>query len=309
MGAYTAKRLLRGLVTIWLVTLVVFMLLRITGDPVDFLVNQQMGAADREQMKKDFGLDQPWYVQYIKFNKEIFQGNFGVSIQRTGESAFEMFKERVPATLQLVGTSLLFAMVMAIILGVIAATRPNTITDQFIRLLAITGQSMPSFWLGLLFILLFAVYLGWLPSAGGLDRVGLKGLIMPAVALGWFLVAAGTRLIRSSMLQVMDSDYITMLRAKGMPRRTIILKHALRNASLPVITLFALSLANLIGGALIIETIFSWPGVGRLMVTAISSRDYAVVQTVVFFSAGAIVMTNILVDLAYGWLDPRVRLT
>ena len=309
MGTYTAKRLLRGLVTIWLVTLVVFMLLRITGDPVDFLINPQMGAEDRAQMKKDFGLDAPWYVQYGKFNKEIFQGNFGVSIQRTGDTAFEMFKERVPATLQLVGAALIFAMVMAIILGVISATRPNSLTDQFIRVLAITGQSMPAFWLGLLFILLFSVYLGWLPSAGGLDRVGLKGLIMPAVSLGWFLVAAGTRLIRSSMLQVLDSDYITMLRAKGMPRRIIILKHALRNASLPVITLFALSFANLIGGALITEAIFSWPGVGRLMVTAISTRDYAVVQTVVFFSAVAIVLTNILVDLLYGWLDPRVRLS
>jgi peptide/nickel transport system permease protein len=191
---------------------------------------------------------------------------------------------------------------------VVSATRPNSIADRIVKVLAITGQSMPAFWLGLLLILLFTIYLGWLPSAGGPDRVGLKGLIMPAVSLGWFQVAANARLVRSSMLDALESDYIKAVQAKGMPRRTVIWKHALKNASLPVITLFAVNFALLLGGAVVTEAIFAWPGIGRLLVDSIFARDYTVVQAVVFFSAAIIVVVNIVVDLCYAWLDPRVTL-
>ena len=308
MGSYALRRVLRGLITVWLVTLIVFSLLRMTGNPIDHLANPSIQKEDRERMKKEFGLDKPVHVQYLLFNKGIFQGNFGVSVKERGDPAFQVFKSRIMATVQLVGAGLAFSMVLGLILGVISAAYPDSLFDRFGKILAITGQAMPAFWLGLLMILLFSVKLNWLPSAGGLDRVGWKGIIMPATSLGWFLVAANMRLVRSSMLDVLDSDYIKMLRAKGLPSHIIIWKHALRNAALPVITLFGVNLALLVGGALVTEKIFSWPGIGLLLVDTILLRDYAVVQTVVFFSAIVIVGVNILVDLAYAWLDPRVRL-
>ena len=308
MGGYTVRRILRGVVTVWLVTLLVFGLLRITGNPIDHLANPSIQLEDRERMKREFGLDKPVYVQYILFNKGIFTGNFGVSVKERGDPAFQVFKRRIMATVQLVGAGLAFSMTLGLLMGVISATYPDSLFDRFGKLLAITGQAMPAFWLGLLFILLFSVKLNWLPSAGGLDRLGWKGIIMPAVSLGWFLVAANMRLVRSSMLEVLDSDYIKMARAKGLSSGVIIWKHALRNAALPVITLFGVNLALLVGGALVTEKIFSWPGIGLLLVDTILLRDYAVVQTVVFFSAVIIVGVNILIDLAYAWLDPRVRL-
>jgi peptide/nickel transport system permease protein len=308
MGGYALRRVLRGLITVWLVTLIVFSLLRMTGNPIDHLANPSIQKEDRARMMREFGLDKPYYVQYLLFNKGIFQGNFGVSVKERGDPAFQVFKSRIMATVQLVGAGLAFSMVLGLILGVISAAYPDSLFDRFGKILAITGQAMPAFWLGLLMILLFSVKLNWLPSAGGLDRVGWKGIIMPATSLGWFLVAANMRLVRSSMLDVLDSDYIKMLRAKGLPSHIIIWKHALRNAALPVITLFGVNLALLVGGALVTEKIFSWPGIGLLLVDTILLRDYAVVQTVVFFSAIVIVGVNILVDLAYAWLDPRVRL-
>ncbi len=308
MGPYTIRRLLRGLVTIWLVTLAVFFLLRFTGNPIDYLANPSITVEDRERMKREFGLDKPWHIQYALFNKGIFTGEFGVSVRWSGEEAFDVFRSRVLATVQLVGVALGFSMALGLLLGVVSATYPDTWLDRIGKIVAITGQAMPAFWLGLLFILLFSIWLGWLPSAGGLDRVGWNGIIMPAISLGWFLVAANMRLARSAMLEVLDSEYIKMLRAKGLPRRVIIWKHALRNASLPVITLFGVNLALLVGGALVTEQIFAWPGIGLLLVDAVLARDYAVVQTVVFFSAIVIVLTNIVIDLAYAWLDPRVRL-
>jgi peptide/nickel transport system permease protein len=166
---------------------------------------------------------------------------------------------------------------------------------------------MPVFWVGLLLILVFTVYLEWLPSAGGVDRLGLLGLIMPAISLGWLLVASHMRMVRSSVLDVLDADYIKMAHVKGLPWRLVLWKHALKNAAIPVFTLFAVNFAHLVSGAVVTETIFAWPGIGRLLVESILARDYAVVQTVVFFAAMVIVVVNILVDLLYAWLDPRIR--
>jgi len=308
MKRYVFKRLRRGLITLWLTTLVVFMLLRLTGNPVDFLATPGMSQADIESIKEAYGFTRPIYVQYLIFMKSVCTGDFGKSMRWAQRDVLEMYMSRLPATVLLVGTALTFSMVLGLAFGIVSATRPESLVDRVVKVLAITGQSMPAFWLGLLFILLFTVYLGWLPSAGGPERVGLKGLIMPAVSLGWFLVAANTRLVRSSMLDALDSDYIKMIRAKGMPNRVVIWKHALKNAALPIITLFAVNFALLLGGAVVTESIFAWPGIGRLLVESIFARDYTVIQTVVFFSATIIVIINTVVDLCYAWLDPRVRL-
>ena len=308
MGRYTVRRCVRGLLTVWLVTLLVFSLLRITGSPADFLSDPNITPSDRERMMASWGLDKSYPEQYLNFNKGIFTGDFGLSTRWDCCTAFEMVKTRIVATVQLVGAALVFAMILGLLFGVVSAVKPDSIFDRVGKILAITGQSMPAFWLGLLFILLFSVYLGWLPSAGGLDRLGWKGLIMPATSLGWFLVAANTRLTRSVMISVLDSEYVRMLRAKGLPSNLVIWKHALKNASLPVITLFGVNFAYLVSGALVTEAIFAWPGIGRLLVDAIYARDYSVVQTVVFFAAVIIVAINLIVDLLYAWLDPRVRI-
>jgi peptide/nickel transport system permease protein len=305
---YIFKRLRRGLITLWLTTLAVFMLLRITGNPLDFLATPQISPEDVEVLKVQYGFDKPIYVQYLIFLKSVFAGDFGKSMRWAQREALDLYINRLPATVLLVGTALIFSMVLGLAFGVVSATRPESLVDRAVKILAITGQSMPAFWLGLLFILLFTVYLGWLPSAGGPERVGLQGLLMPAVSLGWFLVAANTRLVRSSMLDALDSDYIKMVRAKGLRRRAVIWKHALKNAALPIITLFAANFALLLGGAVVTESIFAWPGIGRLLVESVFARDYTVIQTVVFFSAIIIVIVNILVDVCYAWLDPRVRL-
>ena len=308
MGTYILKRLLEGLITLWLVAIAVFLLLRVTGDPIDILATPGMTEDDLDRLKEEYRLDEPLYVQYFIFNQSIFTGDFGPSLHWARRGAFEVFVSRLPATVQLVSAALVFSIVFGLVVGVVSATKPDSIFDRVGKVLAISGQAMPAFWLGILFILFFTIYLGWLPSAGGLDRLGIKGIIMPAVSLGWYLVAANARLVRSTMLEVLDSDYIKMVRAKGLPPRMVVWKHALKNACLPVITLFAVNFARLVGGALVTEVIFSWPGIGLLMVDAIFSRDYNVVQAVIFFTAALIVIVNIMVDVLYGWLDPRVRL-
>jgi peptide/nickel transport system permease protein len=238
----------------------------------------------------------------------VVQGDFGVSLRWDDQKAFDVVMQRVPATVQLSGAALIFSIIVGVSMGVLSAAKPDTIFDRVGKVLAIAGQSMPVFWTALLLILLFSVYLGWLPSAGGVSRSGLKALILPAVALGWFFVAAHMRIVRSSMLDVLNSEYVKMLRAKGMPRRIVLWKHALKNASIPIFTMFALNFALLITGTVITETIFTWPGIGSLVVDSIQARDYTVVQTLVFFASTVIVLTNILVDIIYAWLDPRIRL-
>lgn len=309
MGRYIAKRVVQGLITMWLVTLGVFGLLRMTGDPVSFLLPPDASKQDREYIMAVYGFNEPLWKQYLLFNKNILTGRFGKSIRWDSREALDVFLSRFPATLQLTGAAMAFSIAVGVVLGAISATRPDTLFDRVGKGVAIVGQSMPVFWVGILLILLFTVYLGWLPSAGGLDRLGPKGLILPSLTLGWLFVAAHMRIVRSSMLDVLDSDAIKLVRAKGMPRRTVLWKHALKNASIPIFTLFAVNFSQLISGAVVTETIFAWPGVGRLLVDSIFVRDYTVVQTVVFFAAAFVVAINILVDVTYAWLDPRVRLT
>jgi peptide/nickel transport system permease protein len=308
MKLYIAKRLCEGAATIWIVTLVVFALLRLTGNPVDFLAPPDMPWTDRAYLREAYGLDKPVWQQYLLFNKSIIRGDFGKSLRGNQGAALDVLLERVPATIQLTTAALFFSIVLGIGAGVVSAARPNSIYDRIGTVIAIAGQSMPVFWVGLLLILVFTVLLGWLPSAGGVDRLGLQGLIMPSISLGWLLVASHMRMVRSSLLDVLASDYIKMAHVKGLPWRVVLWKHALKNAAIPVGTLFAVNFAHLVSGAVVTETIFAWPGIGRLLVESILARDYAVVQTVVFFAAMVIVVVNILVDLMYAWLDPRIRL-
>lgn len=202
---------------------------------------------------------------------------------------------------------MIFAVILGVAIGAVAASRPDSVFDRVGRVVAIIGQSMPVFWVGLLLILLFSVYLGWLPSAGGVNRLGLKGIIMPALSLSFFLVASHMRIVRSTMLEVLESDAIKMIRAKGLPRRLVIWKHAFKNASIPVLTLFFVNFAALISGAVVTESIFAWPGMGRLLVDSLILRDYPTTQTVIFFAAAFVVCINIVVDILYAWLDPRIR--
>lgn len=308
MPRYIVQRLSEGVVTIWVVTLVVFALLRLTGNPVDFLAPPDMPWADRAYLRQAYGLDASLWKQYLLFNQSIFTGDFGKSLRGTQGAALDVLLERVPATIQLTATALLFSIVVGVVGGVVSAARPGSIYDRIGTVIAIAGQSMPVFWVGLLLILVFTVFLGWLPSAGGIDRLGLQGLIMPSISLGWLLVASHMRMVRSSLLDVLASDYIKMAHIKGVPWRSVLWKHALKNTAIPVGTLFAVNFAHLVSGAVVTETIFAWPGIGRLLVESILARDYAVVQTVVFFAAMVIVVVNILVDLMYAWLDPRIRL-
>jgi peptide/nickel transport system permease protein len=308
MGRYIAQRLIQGAITVWLVTLGIFCLFRLSGDPVSYLLPPDATKEDRARMIAIYGFNEPLWKQYLVFNQNLLSGRFGPSLRWDSRDGLEVFLSRLPATLQLTSAAMSFSIVLGIALGAISATRPGSLFDRVGKIVAIIGQSMPVFWVGILLILLFTVALGWLPSAGGMDRLGFKGLILPAVTLGWLFVAAHMRIVRSSMLDVLDSDAIKMVRAKGMPRRIVVWKHAMKNAAIPVFTLFTVNFTQLISGAVVTETIFAWPGVGRLLVDSIFVRDYAVAQAVVFFAATFIVVTNIVVDITYAWLDPRVRI-
>ena len=307
MGRYVLTRSLQGLLTLWLVTVAVFFLVRLTGNPINFLVSPDATPEDRERLIEYYGFDKSYWEQYINYNKNFLQGKFGESLRWDSRDAFEVFVDRLPATIQLTLAAMVFSIFVGVALGVLSATNPDSPFDRVSKVVAILGQSMPVFWVGILMILVFAVKLGVLPAGGSIDRLGYQAIVLPAITLGWLFVAAHMRIVRSSMLEVLDSEYIKMIRAKGLPRRLVIWKHALKNASIPIFTLFMVNFAQLISGAVVTETIFSWPGIGRLLVDSIFVRDFAVAQTVVFFGAAIIVTVNLTVDIVYGLLDPRIR--
>jgi peptide/nickel transport system permease protein len=310
LGRYVIKRLIEGIITLWLITLAVFFILRLGGsNPIEYMLPPEATQADIDKLTRAYGFDKPLIQQYWIFNKKLLRGDLGDALAWDKRPTVQVVGDRIPATLQLASAAMIFAVVLGVIIGAISASKPDSVFDRVGRVVAIAGQSMPVFWVGLLLILLFSVYLGWLPSAGGIDRLGIKGIIMPALSLGFFLVASHMRIVRSTMLEVLESDYIKMVRAKGLPRRLVIWKHAFKNASIPVFTLFFVNFAALISGAVVTETIFAWPGIGRLLVDSLISRDYPTTQTVIFFSASFIVFINILVDIMYAWLDPRIRVT
>ena len=309
MSRYIIRRVFEGVITLILITLGVFILLRLGGgNPVEYMLPPEATQADVEKLTAAYGFDKSIWEQLGIYYRNLLQGDMGYALQYDHQPVVEVVWGRMPDTLYLTAVAMALSLALGVIIGAVSAARPDSIFDRVGKVLAITGQSMPVFWVGLLLIVLFTVQLGWLDSAGGFARLGPKAIIMPAASLAFFLVASHMRIVRSTMLEVLESDYIKMIRAKGLPNRLVIWKHAFKNASIPVFTLFFVNFAALVGGAVVTETIFSWPGVGHLMVNALIARDYPVAQGVIFFVAAIIVSVNIFVDVMYAWLDPRIRL-
>ena len=304
MKAYLARRFAQSLLVVLGVSFVVFFMLHLTGDPALVLLPPDATPEDVRRFREQMGFNDPFLAQYGRFLAGVLRGDFGQSV-RHGEPAFHLVVERLPATFELAGAALLVALCLAIPAGIISAVRRNTALDYVSTVIALLGQSMPTFWLGIMLILVFSVQFNLLPSSG---RGTLQHLVLPAVTLGLFTTARITRLTRSGMLEVLNQDYIRTARAKGVSDRPVVWKHALKNAAIPIVTIVGIELGTLLGGSVITETIFAWPGVGRLSVQAISNRDYPVVQAAVFTLSTTFVLVNLFVDVAYTYLDPRIRL-
>ena len=303
MKRFLARRLAQALVVVLGVSVVAFFILHLTGDPALLLLPPDATAEEIRNFRDAMGFNDPFVVQYWRFLRGAATGNFGESL-RHGAPAMRLVVERLPATLELAGAAMALALCVALPAGIVSAVRRNTPVDYVSTVVALLGQSMPTFWLGIMLILIFSVRLNLLPSSG---RGGLPHLILPAVTLGLFTTARMMRLTRSGMLEVLGQDYIRTARAKGVNESPVIWKHALRNAAVPIVTIAGIELGALLGGSVITETIFAWPGVGRLSVQAIYNRDYPVVQAAVFLLSTTFVVVNLLVDVAYTYLDPRIR--
>lgn len=285
------------------VTFFSFGMLFLTGDPAYLMANETWTKEQLQEFRHRMGFDRPWPVQYLNFMSRAVRGDFGFSL-RQGQPAFLLVVERMPATLQLTAAAMVIAVSVALPVGLISAVYRNSIYDRATMLLALVGQSMPVFWLGIMLILLFAVELRWLPVSGTGSP---KHLILPALALSTYSMARNARMIRSAMLEVMGQDYIRTARAKGLRSLTVIVRHGLRNALIPVVTIIGLDFGVLLGGAIVTETIFAWPGVGRLTVLAINGKDFPIVQASVTMLASIFIGINLVMDILYTWLDPRIR--
>jgi len=286
------------------VTLVFFFLHMIPGDPVEVMLGETAQQADKERLRQELGLNQPLFVQYGRFMAGIVQGDLGGSYFYR-RPVVQVIAERVPATVELALAAFLVAGLIAIPLGIIAALREGTAVDNAAVLFSLVGVSLPNFWLGPLLIILFSIKLGWFPVSG---KAGLASLVLPAITLGAAFAAILSRMTRASLLERLGEDYLTVARAKGLPEWKVILKHALRNALIPIITVMGLQIGALLSGAIITENVFSWPGIGTLLINAIEARDYPLVQGCILFISLSYVLVNLLTDLFSGWADPRIRL-
>jgi peptide/nickel transport system permease protein len=303
MARYLARRLLHSIIVVFGVSLLVFVLLRLSGDPTAMLLPVEASPQDHAALRRSLGLDRPVAEQYLRFVGRAVRGDFGVSV-RHRLPALPTVLERFPATMKLTLAGMLVALAISLPLGILSAARKNTWVDDVARVTALLGQAMPTFWLGILLIMLFAVELEWLPVVGSGD---IRGLILPAITLGAFAAPVQMRLLRSSLLEVLRTDYIRTARSKGLPQRTIFLKHALKNAAIPFVTVFGLQIGSWLGGALVTEAVFAYPGMGLLAVNAIQQIDLPVVQAYVVVVALCILAVNFFVDLSYALLDPRIR--
>jgi peptide/nickel transport system permease protein len=300
---FAASRVFRALVALWLVSTVVFVVMRLSGDPVPLLLPPDAPRSEILKVRAELGLDRPLPVQYALFLGNLLRGDFGRSLKFRVPAA-EVVLERLPATLELGLAAFALAVIVAVPIGLLSAVRRNSLVDHAAMGVALVGQSAPTFFIGILFILLFSVKAGWLPTSG---RESPANLVLPALTLALFTMAAVARITRSAMLEVLHADYIRTARAKGLREAPVILKHTLRNAAIPILTITALQFGTLLGGAVVTETVFAWPGIGRLAIQSIYNRDYPVVQCVVFLSAVLFIVVNFCVDLLYGLLDPRAR--
>ena len=304
MARYIIKRSIHALITMVVVSMVVFMIVRLSGDPVEVLVPDEAPAEDYEEMRKLLRLDEHITVQYVIWMRNVLTGDFGESTTQRLPVA-TLVVERFPATLQLTSLAFAFTLLIGLPIGVYAAAYRGSPLDLFARGFAVMGQALPNFWQGIVFILIFAVWLGWLPAAG--REGGIKFLILPAITIGWFPVAGVMRLTRSSMLDVLNSEYVKLARVKGVRESLVLWKHAFKNAALPVLTYSALIIVFMVRGSVIVETVFAWPGVGRLVLEAVYNRDFPIVQAIVLLFASFFITANLLVDITYAYLNPKIR--
>ena len=303
MQKYLLRRLILALVTLLSVSLIIFIMSRVSGDPRHIYLDDYSTQEDWDRMGVVLGLDKPYYQQYGLFIKGAVRGDFGESV-REGRPVLEVVLERAPATMQLGAVAFLLSVLVGVPLGILSAVKRGTFLDTFGKFVALIGQSAPGFWLGIMMMFFFAVKLGWVPPYGKQDW---NSIILPAVTLGWYYAAANLRLVRSAMLDVMDSEYIKLARAKGVNSRTIILKHAFRNALIPPLTFAGVTLGALVTGSLVVETVFAWPGLGRLAIEALFAFDYPLLQGVVITFTLMYITAAFVVDILYAYVDPRIR--
>jgi peptide/nickel transport system permease protein len=304
MRQFVSRRLGYSLLSLLVLSLTIFFFVRVTGDPAALLVEPGASEEDIAAIHQKFGLDQPLWMQYGLFMFNLARGDFGQSFYYQ-TPVLDLYLDRLPNSLLLAAVAMAFSLLVGIPSGILAAVRVGRFWDSAGKLFTLLGLSLPSFFVGLVLILVFSVYLGWLPSSGS---GGVLHIIMPAFALGWYFAAAHMRLTRSSMLEVLGSEYVKLARLKGLPQALVIGKHAFKNALIPVVTLAGINLVLMINVTVVVETVFAWPGVGRLLFEGINFRDFPVVQGIVIMSGAMIVMVNLLVDVVYAVIDPRIRL-
>ncbi|MGK6315427.1 ABC transporter permease [Neorhizobium sp. DT-125] len=303
MTRYLLAKLVEALVAIWGVVTIVFFVSRVLGDPAVLLLPVGASQQDLDTLRAGLGLDRPILEQYLISLLAMLRGDFGISFQHN-RPAIDVVLERMPATFELAGTALLFGTLIGAVAGAIAALKRGTISEFIVMIAALLGQATPVFWLGIMLILLFSVDLGWLPT-GGSGTVA--HLVLPGLTLSVFVSASIARLLRSSLLDIMREDYVRTARAKGLMPRTVFLWHIARNALIPVVTMIGIIAGELLGGSVVIETVFAWPGVGRIIMQGIQAQDFPVIQAGVALVAAIFILVNLLVDLLYGVLDPRIR--
>ena len=303
MQRFLVRRFFISIITLLVVSVVIFAMSRASGDPRHIFLDDYSTQEDWDRLTVSLGLDKPYYQQYGIFLSDAMQGNFGISIKEK-RPVVDIIGERVMATIQLGGAAFLFSITLGLPLGVLSAVKRGSLMDGFGKIIALVGQSAPNFWLGIMLMFFFAVNLGWLPPYGRQEKLS---IVLPAITLGWYYVAANMRLIRSAMLDSLDSEYIKLARAKGVKPAVVIWKHALRNALVPALTFAGVTLGALVTGSLVVETVFAWPGLGQLAVQALFAADYPLLQGVVMVFTMLYVLAALIVDVLYAYIDPRVR--
>jgi peptide/nickel transport system permease protein len=303
MIRWLARRALHLLIVVLGVYTALFLLLRLTGDPTLLYVSEDAGPAQIQRVREQLGLADPLPVQYLRFLGRAMVGDFGLSL-RHNQPALPLVLASLPATLELTGAALFLAALIGVPVGVLSATRRNSMADHLSLVASLIGQCVPTFWLGITLILILSLDLGWVPSSG---RGTLAHLLLPALTLGAYSIARVARLTRSSVLEVLNQDFVRTARSKGLAERAVILRHVLKNASITIVTILGLTVSTLLGGAVITEMIFDWPGVGRLLVQAVFVRDYPIVQGTAFLIAAMVTAVTLVTDALYAWLDPRIK--
>lgn len=302
-GHLLARKLARGFLTVWIIVTFTFVALNLSGDPIEALVGDQASPEVIQQYREKFGLDRPLWEQYVSYLKNLSHGDFGLSLSDQ-KPATQLIGDALPYTLRLGLTAFGFGLASGLCLGIMAALNRNRAIDRFVMSFAVLGFSLPNFFLGILLILLFSLHLRLLPSAGADTPLH---LILPAITLGTHFAGVFARFTRSAMLEVLNRQYMAAAQAKGVPRLRRVIWHALPNAAIPIITIVGLKLGDLVAGSIIVETVFGWPGIGRLLVGSVTSRDFAVVQAILILTAVTMVLTNLAVDFIYTLVDPRMR--